>query len=209
MRRTDLSRRVMLRTGVLGATAAGLYVASAWAVTLVALHGASRRFTGSYETGSFDPQSMPNTIWLDDSTPTVDPSGWRLTIVDAAGRYGLTLSQLRLFDVRLRATLDCTSGWFAHQDWTGAPISTLLRDLGDARSVLVHSVTGYWVRFPMRDVNHLLLDTGVGGRPLSAGDGFPVRLVAPDRRGFWWVKWVDRIELQSVPAWWQPPFPLT
>jgi DMSO/TMAO reductase YedYZ molybdopterin-dependent catalytic subunit len=209
VRRADLSRRLLLRAGVLGAAAAGLYVASGWAVALAAPRGARRRFTGSYETGSFDPPSMPNTIWLDDSTPSVDPGAWRLTIVDGTGRYELTLSQLRLFGVRLRATLDCTSGWYAHQDWTGAPISALLRELGDARSVLVHSVTGYWVRFPMHDVSHLLLATDVGGQPLSTGHGFPARLVAPDRRGFWWVKWVDRIELQSVPAWWQPPFPLT
>jgi len=33
--------------------------------------------------------------------------------------------------------------------------------------------------------------------------------VAPDRRGYWWVKWVDHIELQTTPPWWQPPFPVT
>jgi DMSO/TMAO reductase YedYZ molybdopterin-dependent catalytic subunit len=51
--------------------------------------------------------------------------------------------------------------------------------------------------------------TRVGGAPLSVGHGFPARLVAPGRRGFWWVKWVDRIELRSTPWWWQPPFPVT
>jgi DMSO/TMAO reductase YedYZ molybdopterin-dependent catalytic subunit len=55
----------------------------------------------------------------------------------------------------------------------------------------------------------LLLATGAGGVSLSAGHGYPLRLVAPGRRGFWWVKWVDRIELASAPPWWQPPFPLT
>jgi hypothetical protein len=31
----------------------------------------------------------------------------------------------------------------------------------------------------------------------------------PGRRGFWWVKWVERIEVSSTPWWWQSPFPLT
>jgi len=44
----------------------------------------------------------------------------------------------------------------------------------------------------------------IAGRP-----GLWVRLVAPGRRGYWWVKWVDRIELQATPWWWQPPFPVT
>ncbi|NUR17262.1 MAG: molybdopterin-dependent oxidoreductase, partial [Dermatophilaceae bacterium] len=43
---------------------------------------------------------------------------------------------------------------------------------------------------------------------LSAGHGGPVRLVAPGRRGFWWVKWVDRVGVDDRPSWSQPPFPL-
>jgi DMSO/TMAO reductase YedYZ molybdopterin-dependent catalytic subunit len=35
------------------------------------------------------------------------------------------------------------------------------------------------------------------------------RLVAPGRRGYWWVKWVTAVEPSSVPAWLQSPFPLT
>jgi DMSO/TMAO reductase YedYZ molybdopterin-dependent catalytic subunit len=129
--------------------------------------------------------------------------------VDNAGRHELTLPELAAYQVRRRVTLDCTSGWYAHQDWTGVPVAALLRDVGEARSLLVHSITGYWMRLPVDDIDQLLLATGVGGAPLSPGHGFPLRLVAPARRGFWWVKWVDRIELQSTPWWWQPPFPVT
>jgi DMSO/TMAO reductase YedYZ molybdopterin-dependent catalytic subunit len=208
-RRSDLSRRTFVRAGLLGAGAAGLYFAAGEAVRLGRLPGADRRFTGSYETGSFAPDAMPVTSWLVDPIPAVDPDRWRLTVVDGTGRYQLGLDDLATSGTRLRATLDCTSGWYAQQDWSGVPVNALLRSTGQARSLLVHSVTGYWIRFPVSDVGRLLLATQVGGAPLSAGHGYPLRLIAPGRRGYWWVKWVDRIELQAAPWWWQPPFPVT
>jgi DMSO/TMAO reductase YedYZ molybdopterin-dependent catalytic subunit len=146
--------------------------------------------------------------WLLDAVPTIDPDRWRLTIKDGRGRRELTLAELTRSDTQVRATLDCTSGWYSQQDWTGVPLGTLVHRGPGAQSVYVRSVTGYWVRFPILDLNRLLLATQMGGAPLSADHGFPARLVAPGRRGYWWVKWVDRIEVQATPSWWQPPFPL-
>jgi DMSO/TMAO reductase YedYZ molybdopterin-dependent catalytic subunit len=54
-----------------------------------------------------------------------------------------------------------------------------------------------------------LLASRVGGQPLAAGHGAPIRLVAPGRRGFWWVTWVARVEGGCTPWWWQWPFPVT
>jgi DMSO/TMAO reductase YedYZ molybdopterin-dependent catalytic subunit len=42
----------------------------------------------------------------------------------------------------------------------------------------------------------MLLATHVGDEPLSHGHGAPLRLVAPNRRGFQWVKWIDEIEIR-------------
>jgi DMSO/TMAO reductase YedYZ molybdopterin-dependent catalytic subunit len=112
----------------------------------------------------------------------------------------------------VRAALDCTGGWYAVQDWRGTRLDRLLADVGadlpEGGSVDVVSRTGYRRRLPLRDAEHLLLATSAGGEPLSDGHGAPVRLVAPGRRGFWWVKWVQRIEVVDAPWWQQPPFPL-
>src|SRR5215470_2520668 len=198
-RRADLSRRALLRAGVVAVGAAGLYAADAAAISVLGLLGARRRFTGSYETASFRPEAMPSTSWLLDAVPAVDPDRWRLTVKDGLGRRELTLAELTTFDTTVRATLDCTSGWYSHQDWTGVPLGRLLHRGPGTLSVYVHSVTGYWVRFPGHDLDRLLLATQMGGAPLSADHGFPVRLVAPGRRGYWWVKWIDRIEVQTTP----------
>ncbi|HBJ30732.1 MAG TPA: sulfite oxidase, partial [Dehalococcoidia bacterium] len=38
----------------------------------------------------------------------------------------------------------------------------------------------------MDDAREFVLATNVGGETLSHGDGYPLRLVAPGRRGFEW-----------------------
>src|SRR5215467_2170353 len=52
-RRTDLSRRALLRAGVVAAGAVALYAADEAANRVLGLPGAGRRFTGSYEAASF------------------------------------------------------------------------------------------------------------------------------------------------------------
>ena len=111
----------------------------------------------------------------------------------------------------MRATLDCTGGWYTTQDWSGVPLDALLTQAGvdeGPNSVVVRSATGYSRRFPLAEARGLLLATHVGGERLSAGHGFPARLVVPGRRGYHWVKWVVSIEVSTRPWWWQPPLPV-
>src|SRR5439155_26554679 len=151
----------LIRTGMFGSVAGGLYAAQEAVVRLTGIPGADRRFTGSYDTGSFNPDAMPSYTWLDDTTPSIDSDNWRLVVVDADGTREWLLRDLREFAVPVQATLDCTSGWYAEQHWAGVPVTALLRGRGAARSLLVHSTTGYWVRFPLRDLDGLLLATSM------------------------------------------------
>jgi DMSO/TMAO reductase YedYZ molybdopterin-dependent catalytic subunit len=179
------------------------------AFRVAALSGSDRRNTGSHMTGSFDPDRMPVTQWLGDAVPRIDAAEWSLA-VRQAGRAvrRLTLADLERMGEPVRALLDCTGGWFATQDWEGLPIDRLVGASESARSIEVRSVTGYARRFPLSDASRLWIATRAGGRPLSTGHGFPARIVAPGRRGFWWVKWLASVEVSPAPWWLQPPFPL-
>jgi DMSO/TMAO reductase YedYZ molybdopterin-dependent catalytic subunit len=176
-----------------------------------------RRFTGSYEYGSLQPAQLPVTQWIADTVPVIDPAGWRLTIRAGAVTRGWTYDELLAFDDQVRATLDCTGGFYSTQDWSGVWLSRLLESSpstlagegrGGGASLHVRSFTGYDRRFALRDAGRLLVATRLGGAALEPGHGFPVRLVAPDRRGYWWVKWVTAISMDDLPTWWQLPFPM-
>jgi len=203
VRATDLSRRNVLRGGAVVAGAAFAYAASEVVVRATGLPGASRRFTGSYEAGSFVPAAMPVSSWMFDAIPRIDQSAWRLT---AAGRQW-SYEELAAFDDRLTATLDCTGGFYSTQEWSGARLDRLIGK-ADGASIRVVSTTGYDRRFPIDRAGSVLLAMRMGGQALDAGHGFPARLIVPDARGFHWVKWVSAIEVDDLPHWWQSPFPL-
>src|SRR5262245_22292949 len=204
-----VNRRAALRAGAVVGLATLGYGLAEGALRVTGAPGGHRRFTGSHPVPSADPAAMPATSWIDDPIPDIDLDAWRLAVVDPAGRREFAFADLPHDDARIRATLDSTSGWYAEHEWSGFPVSALVTPDRTIRSLYVHSVTGYWIRFPVADVGNLLLATRLAGRPLLPRHGYPMRLVAPGRRGYWWVKWVDRIELDTTPSWWQPPFPLS
>jgi DMSO/TMAO reductase YedYZ molybdopterin-dependent catalytic subunit len=196
LRAADVGRREILRGASL--LVAGTAVAGATRI------GSARRFTGSHERGSFAPDAMPVTQWFNDSVPSIDATSWRLRVGEEEFTYG----ELVDFDDAITAVLDCTGGWYARQRWEGVFLHRLIRGAA-GRSLIVTSATGYSRTFPRSDASRLLLATRVGDAPLSEGHGYPARLVAPGRRGFWWVKWVMEIRIDDRPWWLQSPFPLT
>ena len=177
--------------------------------------GADRRFTGSQPREGEGNGAFPITSWVADDPDPIDRNAYRLA-VDGRVRepVELTVDELAAGH-ETEALLDCTSGWYTVQEWGGIRVGDLLdaaggvETAGDADAaddagpdrepayVRFTSVTGYRWSIPLAEAEDALLATHVGGERLSHGHGAPARLVAPDRRGFQWVKWVTRVEVRS------------
>jgi Oxidoreductase molybdopterin binding domain len=200
----DLDRRAVLRAGAVVAAASVTYGVQEVATRALGSAGGDRRFTGSHEVGSFDPAQLPTVSWIDDTPPpSTRADGWRLDVVGEA----VPIDRLRSLARPVEAAIDCTGGWWSRQLWDAVPLTELL-DGRRARSIEVTSTTGYTRLFPFGDGPDLYLAIGYGGEPLRRGHGAPVRLLAPGRRGPWWVKWVRSVDLVDRPWWLQLPFPL-
>jgi DMSO/TMAO reductase YedYZ molybdopterin-dependent catalytic subunit len=203
LRRADIAGRRQFLS--LGAVALGAY--AAWYIQrpvgeLLELRGAKRRFTGSYERSSFNGNDFPTTSWVADQPRVLDSDEWRLEVGGLVEHtLELTLDELNASD-ELVATLDCTGGFYSRQRWRGIALERLVSQahpLATATHLRVISHTGYRWGFALGELDDLLLATHVGGELLSHGHGAPLRLVALNRRGFQWVKWVVRIGLHDGP----------
>ena len=125
-RRTDLSRRTLLKAGALAAGAASLWAAGEGALRLTGAAGADRRGTGSLEHGTDDPTAMPVTQWFTDTVP--ETTGDAITVVVGDQQARIPIGDLDRGD-RVRAVLDCTGGWYAAQDWAGVRLDRLLHEV--------------------------------------------------------------------------------
>jgi DMSO/TMAO reductase YedYZ molybdopterin-dependent catalytic subunit len=199
LRRTDLrERRVALQYAGLvaaGGATAGLLRRIA---SLLGTPAATRRFTGSRELDG----PLPVTSWVADDPDPVDPETWSLSVRGLVDRpLELGVDDLDPTAER-RALLDCTSGWYAERDWRGVRLGDLLDAAGPSEPaawVTIHSVTGYRWSLPLPAAREALLATHLTGERLDHGHGYPLRLVAPGRRGFQWVKWVEAVEVRRRP----------
>ena len=205
-------RRTFMRTAAAALGGLALWRIGEAAAPLLDLAAADRRFTGSYAAGDFTGNDFPRVIWLSDNAPALDEAAWRLQVEGHVARpVRFDYEAAQGYGDEIEATLDCTGGWHSTQRWRGVRLDRLLDRAGlsdEAASVTVRSATGYERRFSLGEARGYLLATHVSGERLSKGHGFPLRLVAPDKRGYDWVKWVTQVHVNDTSKWWQPPLPL-
>jgi len=99
-------------------------------------------------------------------------------------------------------TLDCVEGWSVKLLWEGILVNDLLKEAGiqpGAKIVIFHAQDGYTTSLPLQYIldKNLLLAHKINDVTLPPERGFPFQLVAEDKWGYKWIKWVTEIELSD------------
>ena len=99
-------------------------------------------------------------------------------------------------------TLNCVEGWGVDILWEGILLEDLIDSahaLSGARQVIFHAHDGYTTSLPLEYIrdNDILLAYKMNGVTLPPERGFPFQLVAEEKWGYKWIKWVTKIELSD------------
>ena len=99
-------------------------------------------------------------------------------------------------------TLYCVEGWSAKVLWEGILVRDLLNDVGikdDAKILIFHAFDGYTTSLPIDYFykNDILIAYKINGVTLPPERGFPFQLVAEDKWGYKWIKWITGIEISD------------
>lgn len=136
----------------------------------------------------------------------VDINGFTLSIdglVDTP--VTMTYDEVKALDAHERLiTLNCVEGWNATVLWKGVLLEDLLNKAGakpEAVTVIFGSVDGYTTSLPLETIvsKHLILAYGANGLDLPPEMGYPFIVVAEEKLGYKWARWVNRITLSNDP----------
>ena len=135
--------------------------------------------------------------------PSVDPKTWRLKVEGLVSRpIALNLDQVRaLPSVTEEVEMHCIEGWSERAVWKGVPLSDVLRmagmDEAKADRVVFVAAEGYDTSIMAKDAMRpgMILAYEVNGEPLPKDLGFPLRLVAKNKYGYKWIKWIEKIKV--------------
>ena len=102
-------------------------------------------------------------------------------------------------------TIHCVEGWSVKALWEGIPLAHLLEQAQpqeEANTAIFHAADGYTTSLPLDFIleRNLIIADRINGIVLPPENGFPFELVAEDKWGYKWIKWIVRIELSNDPS---------
>lgn len=107
---------------------------------------------------------------------------------------------LAMDHTRKQITLHCVEGWSARVVWDGIPLMDIFEMTGlteDATSVIFHCFDGYTTSLDLDYImeKNIMIADKINGVTLPPAQGFPLIVVAEDKWGYKWARWVERIEV--------------
>lgn len=101
-------------------------------------------------------------------------------------------------------TLDCVEGWSVTILWEGVLLKDLLDEAGTkpgANTVIFHAYDGYTTSLPLDYIKdrNILLAYRMNNVTIPPERGYPFMVVAEDKWGYKWAKWVTKIEVSNDP----------
>jgi DMSO/TMAO reductase YedYZ molybdopterin-dependent catalytic subunit len=103
-------------------------------------------------------------------------------------------------------TLHCVEGWSVKILWEGVLARDLIGDSAPkaaANTVIFYAADGYTTSLPLDYImdpkRNILIADRMNGVELPPARGFPFELVAENKWGYKWIKWITKIELSDNP----------
>jgi DMSO/TMAO reductase YedYZ molybdopterin-dependent catalytic subunit len=126
---------------------------------------------------------------------------WRLTVEGMVARpSAFTVADIKRFASRSQIThLACEEGWSYIAEWTGAPLSNILDQVGidpKAKWIVYFSIEpDWWESIDMDDARHpqTLIAHTLNGADLTVDLGAPLRMRVPRQLGYKSIKFMNRI----------------
>ena len=109
---------------------------------------------------------------------------------------------LEMDPVEIVYTIYCVEGWDATFLWKGVLIEDILSESNvddKAKTVIFHAVDGYTTSLPLEEIidKKIMMAYYANGLPIPSSLGYPFILVAYDKWGYKWARWINRLELSS------------
>jgi len=99
-------------------------------------------------------------------------------------------------------TLYCVEGWDVTILWEGIILRELLSQsspLPEATTIIFHAEDGYTTSYPIEYImeQDILMAHRMNNQTMIPERGFPFQLVAEDKWGYKWIKWITKIEFSN------------
>lgn len=135
----------------------------------------------------------------------IDIKNYRLTITglvenEKSYTYDEILNKFQKYEKV--TTLYCVEGWNAKVLWEGFLVRDIIEEAKlkeNAKILIFHAYDGYTTSLPIDYFykKDILIAYKINGIVLPPERGFPFQLVAEDKWGYKWIKWITKIEVSD------------